>query len=95
MSGWIVASVLGGVFALVVIVVLVMVSKAVMRTARNASELMLALEQVQAQTSVLADFQAQSDHTARVVDDATSVLRSLEASGQVAEHEGNGRDGGR
>ncbi|MGI8684621.1 MAG: hypothetical protein ACR2MO_05965 [Acidimicrobiales bacterium] len=95
MSGWVVASVIGGVFALVIIVLLVVVSKAVMRTARNAGELMVALEQVQAQTKVLADLEAQSGHTARVADDAARALQELRVDERLSDHEGNGRDGSR
>lgn len=93
MSGWVIASVLGGLFALLVLVLLVVVSKAVMRTARNASELMVALEQVQAQTKVLADLEAQSGHTARVAADAATALAEIHLDDRVSEHEGNGRDG--
>jgi len=95
MSGWLIASVLGGIFAVVVVVLLVVVSKAVMRTAHNASELMVALEQVQAQTKMLADLEAQSGHTARVADEAATALEELRLGSRVAEHEGNGRDGAR
>jgi hypothetical protein len=95
MSGWAVASVIGGVFALVIIALLVVVSKAVLSTARNAGELMTALEQVQAQTKVLADLEAQSGHAARVASDATSALRELRVDERVSEREGNGHDGGR
>ena len=95
MSGWVLASVLGGVFALVIVVLLVVVSRAVLRTSRSAGELMEALEQVQAQTKVLADLEAQSGHAARVADDAASVLADLRVGERVSEHEGDGRDGGR
>lgn len=95
MSGWVVASVIGGVFAVVIVALLVVVSRAVMRTAKNASELMVALEQVQAQTKVLADLEAQSGHTARVAGDAAAALADLRVDERVAEHEGNGRDGAR
>lgn len=95
MSGWAVASVIGGLFALVILGLLVVVSRAVMRTARNAGELMVALEQVQAQTMVLADLEAQSGDTARVADQAAAALHDLRLDERVAEHEGNRRDGER
>lgn len=95
MSTWVVASIIGGVFALVILGLLLVVSRAVMRTARNAGELMVALEQVQAQTKILADFEAQSGDTARVAGQAAAALQDLRLDERVAEHEGNGRDGDR
>ncbi len=95
MSGWFIASLLGGLFALLVLGLLVVVSKAVMRTAHNASELMVALEQVQAQTKVLADLEAQSGHTARVATDTATALAEIRLYERVSEQEGNGRDGSR
>lgn len=94
MSGWFVASVLGAVFALVVVGLLVFVSRAVMRTARNAAELMEALEVVQAQTRVLADLEAQSARTALVADDATAALQARRRGERVADGEGTGNGAG-
>ena len=88
MSGWIVASVIGGLFAVLVIVLLVVVSKAVARTAQNAAELMVAMEEVQRQTAVLIDLEAHTAEAARVASDASSVLADLD----LRDQEGNGRD---
>jgi len=79
MSGWLIASIAGGLFAVVIVVLLVVVSRAVTRTARNAGELMVALEQVQAQTRALADLEARSE-------------RASEAAGRAATTMENGRD---
>lgn len=98
MSAWVIASVVGGLFALVIIALLVVVSRAVMRTARNAGELMVALDEVQARTKVLADLEAQSSATARVADQATSALQELRqrqsVGERVGEREGNSRESG-
>lgn len=96
MSGWVIASLAGGLFAAVIVALLVVVSRAVMRTARNASELMVALEDVQARTKVLADLDAQAARTARVTEEATSALQEfrleqLPGEGDVATADDNGR----
>ena len=88
MSGWAVASLIGAVMGAVIVVLLVVVSKAVMRTARNARELIVALEEVQSRTIVLADLEEQSAAASRVATEATAVLRQL----QEIEREKDGRD---
>lgn len=93
MSAWFVASIIGGVFAVVIIILLVVVSRAVMRTAQNASELMVALEQVQAQTSVLADLRDHTDHAERLAGEAASVLEDLRQRNPAGDDEGNGHAG--
>lgn len=93
MSGWVVAAIIGGVFAVVIIVLLVVVSKAVMRTARNAGELMEALEQVQAQTKVLADLEARSEQARRGAEDAAAAVDEVRRRDPVGGPEGS-HDGG-
>lgn len=95
MSGWVVASIVGGVFGVVIVVLLVFVSRAVMRTARNAGELMVALEEVQARTKVLADLEAEAGRTARVAGDAATALQDLHRSASARKPEGDRRDGRR
>lgn len=94
MSGWMVASIAGGIFALVILALLVVVSRAVMRTARNATELMVALEEVQATTKALADLQSETGHTARVADRATAALEDQRVGDGSGTRRGNGRDVG-
>ena len=77
MSGWAVASLLGGVLAAGIVALLVIISRAVTRTAANAKELIAALEQVQANTLVLADLEAQMLQAERVTSEATSALHQL------------------
>jgi uncharacterized protein YoxC len=81
MSGWAIASIAGVVVAAGLIVLLVVVYKAVLRTAQNARELAIALEQVQANTIVLTDLEAQSAAASKLMDDATWAIKKL------AEHE--------
>lgn len=88
MSGWAVASLIGAVLGAVIVVLLVVVSKAVMRTAKNARELIVALEEVQSRTIVLADLEEQSAAASRMATEATAVLRQL----QDLEREKDGRD---
>lgn len=88
MSGWAIASLAGGLFAVLVVALLVVVSRAVMRTAKNAAELMVALEEVQARTKVLADLEAQSGHTARVAGDASAALQRLHQAGNGGHPDG-------
>lgn len=78
MSGWAVASLVGAVLGTVIVVLLVVVSRAVMRTAVNARELIVALEEVQSRTIVLAELEEQSAAASRVATEATSVLRRLQ-----------------
>ena len=87
MSGWVVASVVGGLFGVLIIVLLAVIARAVKRTTENAALLMEALEQVRSQTVVLADLEAQSEHTSQVVAEAETALRGF----QIGENEeGNG-----
>ena len=87
MSGWVVASVVGGLFGVLIIVLLAVIARAVKRTTENAALLMEALEQVRNQTVVLADLEAQSEHTSQVVAEAETALRGF----QIGENEeGNG-----
>ena len=81
MSGWAIASVIGAVLAVGLVVLLVVIYKAVLRTAENARELAIALEQVRANTIVLADLEAQSVATSKLVNDASWAIQKL------AEHE--------
>ena len=91
MSGWVIASIAGSLFAVVIIVLLVVVSRAVMRTARNAGELMVALEQVQAQTQVLADLEARSERASQAAGQAASAVDGVGSRGRVTET-GGGHD---
>lgn len=93
MSGWVIASIIGALFALVIIVLLVVVSKAVMRTAQNASELMVALEQVQAQTQLLADLEDRSVRASDAAGQAATAVEEIGRRTQVPEP-GGGHDGG-
>lgn len=91
MSGWAIASVVGAVLAAVIIMLLVVVSRAVVRTAQNASALMEALEEVRKNTVVLADFETKSQNSSRVMDDAVAALRELRESERQGDgHEPNG-----
>lgn len=87
MSGWVIASVVGGLLGLLIIVLLAVISKAVKRTTENAALLVQALEQVRNQTVVLADLEAQSEHASQVVAEAESALRASRAQ---ENEEGNG-----
>ena len=91
MSGWTVASIVGGVVAAGLIALLVVVYKAVLRTAENARQLVQALEEVQANTIVLADLEAQSAATAQVVTDANWALQKLRQ--HEAKEDGHDPDG--
>ena len=93
MSGWVIASIAGGLFAVVIIVLLVVVSRAAVRAARNASELMVALEQLQAQTQVLADLEARSERASQAAGQAASAVDGLGGLGRVTEA-GGGHDPG-
>lgn len=88
MSGWAVASLIGAILAAGIVAILVWISRAVVRTAENARELIIALEQVQANTVVLADLEAQTEVTARVAADATQAFRQLHEQ----QSQGNGHD---
>ena len=88
MSGWVVALVIGGLVAALLVGLLVVVYRAVVRTAENARELMVALEDVQKHTLVLSDLEATLRTTGDVTADAEWAIRRL------AEHEQekDGRD---
>ena len=91
MSGWVVAAVVAAVFGVLLIVVLVVVSRAVMRTAQNASDLLVALEEVRANTAMLAELDGRSEAMVKVAADAASAaeqLRNLPAGGNGHEPEG-------
>ena len=90
MSGWAIAAILGGIFGVLIIVVLVMVSKAVMRTAQNAAELMQAMEEVQARTAVLVDLEARAASATRIGEEAEAALHELDLRDRK---EGNGHGG--
>jgi uncharacterized membrane protein YccC len=90
-SGWAVVSVIGAVLAAGIVAILVWISRAVVRTAENARELIIALEQVQANTVVLADLEAQTEVTARVAADATQAFRQLHE--QQSQRDGHDPDG--
>lgn len=77
MSGWVVASIVGGVFGVAIVVALVYVSRAVMRTAENASQLMGAMEEVQRRTRVLVDLESFSRDAGRMAERTTSALDEL------------------
>ena len=87
MSGWVIAAILGGLFGVLLIVVLVFVSKAVMRTAQNAAELMQAMEEVQARTAVLVDLEARAADADRISRQATAAMHELDLRDRK---EGNG-----
>jgi len=93
MSGWVVMSIVGGVFAVVVVVLLVVVSRAVTRTARNAGELMVALEQVQAQTRALADLEARSKRASMAAAQAATAMENGHQRDPVTDT-GGGHDPG-
>lgn len=78
MNGWVVLSAAGALFAVGVVVALIVVSKAVMRTAQNASDLMTAMEQVQRQTAVLAQLEAYSRNAGDVAGRTTAALEELQ-----------------
>lgn len=58
-------SLAGGALGLLVVGLLVVVSRAAARTASNAQEILLALQEVQARTAVLADLDALGEVTGR------------------------------
>ncbi|MGH9177254.1 MAG: hypothetical protein ACRD0N_01680 [Acidimicrobiales bacterium] len=94
MSGWAIASIVGAVLAVGLVVLLVVIYKAVLRTAENARELAIALEQVRANTIVLADLEAQSAATSKLVNDASWAIQKL-AEHEIEttpENEGHDRD---
>lgn len=93
MTGWVIASIIGGVLAVVIIVLLVVVSRAVMRTARDAGELMVALEQVQAQAKMLADLEAHSERASEAAGQAASAVEDIRRFEPVTDP-GGGHDPG-
>lgn len=74
MSGWVVASLIGGLFGVVLIVLIVVVFRAVARVAENATALLSAMEDVQRKTLVLADLEAESRASEQVAADAAQAL---------------------
>ncbi len=88
MSAWVVAAVVAAVFGVLLIVVLVVVSRAVVRTAQNASDLLVALEEVRANTVVLAELDGRSEAMVKVAADAVSAAEQLKNSATG----GNGHD---
>lgn len=91
MSGWAIASLIGAVLAAGIVAILIWISRAVVRTAENARELIVALEQVQANTIVLADLEAQTEATARVATEATQAFRQMHE--QQSQRDGHDPDG--
>lgn len=89
MSGWAVASVIGGLLGVLIIVLLAVIARAVRRTTENAGALMEALEDVRTKTAMLADLEAQSEHTSQVVAEAEAALRDLRLPDR---EEGHGTD---
>lgn len=89
MSGWAIASILGGLLGVLIIGLLVFIARAVRRTTENAGELVGALDEVRRKTIVLENLEAQSQHAAEVVAEATAVLREYEPRNPK---DGDGRD---
>lgn len=89
MSGWAIASILGGVLGALIIGLLVFIARAVRRTTENAVELVGALDEVRRKTSVLEDLEVQSKHASDVVAEATAVLREYQPRDPK---DGDGRD---
>ena len=85
-SGWAVASLVGGALGVLLVVLIVVVFKAVARVAENAGALLTAMEEVQTKTLVLADLEAESKASAQVAADAANALVEL----QRLERERNG-----
>lgn len=92
MSAWAIVAVAGAVLGVLIIVLLVVVSRAVVRTAQNASELLVALEEVRAKTLVLAELDGHGERMAGVVSDAASTLEQLRDGPVEGDgHEASGR----
>ena len=91
MSGWAIVAVLGGLAAVLVIVLLVIIAKAVRRTTENAGLLMEALADVRRTTEVLADLETQSERVSQVATEAASALRDYQVSEPDDGHGPNGR----
>lgn len=77
MSAWAIASIAGAFVAVGLIVLLVVIYKAVLRTAENARELAIALEKVHANTIVLADLEASTAAASQVMNDASWAIKKL------------------
>jgi Sec-independent protein translocase protein TatA len=88
-SGWAIASIVGGLLGILIVGLLVFIAKAVRKTTENAGELVGALEEVRRKTTVLQDLEAQSQHASDVVAEATAVLKEYQPRNPK---DGDGRD---
>ena len=86
MSGWAIASIIGALLGTLIVVLLVVIAKAVRRTGENAIQLMEALNDVRERTIVLADLEASTERTSRVVEEAAAAIREAERLGRDDDH---------
>lgn len=90
MSGWAIASIVGGLLGVLIIGLLVFIARAVRRTTENAGELIGALDEVRRKTDVLEKLEVESRRASDVVAEATAVLQEYQPQNPK---DGDGRDG--
>lgn len=88
MSAWAIATVAGGALAILILVLLVVVSRAAARTAANAQEILVALEEVRVRTAALAELDGVADAAARAVSATNGTSGAVEERSEKGERRG-------